>query len=515
MFYWCDGKDKRRRARARITSSGNNRYGEISDEWHFMYNCYYYTGDHSGQTWFLHGQSESGTHSWFDDVRIFVISEAEYNAINEGEWSNSEIERRFPYVDSVQHVLNSAIEAQGKNLLPPFTQWNLPQAISVDGYEVTMQNDASSATNYVEIDVLPHTTYTLSIEETNADRFGYREVRNADGTDLQSMQTDFIRFENPHTFTTTSQAKRMRFHLYSMEVEEDVYYKNPQLELGSQATPFTPYNPEYLYFHENGEPLKLADGEKVYQDAGRWVKSKKWETDVVLDNSLNWGRMETSSEHQPLLPYPDSYNGGSVLVVKNNGEPLKETRSTSDVNAIFVGSSNLIILLPEEDKEGYDFSTSDEVKRFFDDNPFTMNYKLAEPTTEEISREGAISFHDGKNLVNVIQGVVVREKMGFSEGVNIDWNFKREDDEHDPDTMANYKVDKIIPVYQNESLFTDYETRGEDRSFGKDRVVIRPEHYDQDADFYVTYIALPHENTAALTSVKAHYMTNLKQWLIV
>lgn len=65
-----------------------------------------------------------GQYCYFDCIRLYEITAEEYANIGTV-WDDEEIARRYPYVDSVQHVQNPYVIAESENLLPPFTEWTL------------------------------------------------------------------------------------------------------------------------------------------------------------------------------------------------------------------------------------------------------------------------------------------------------------------------------------------------------------------------------------------------------
>jgi hypothetical protein len=63
---------------------------------------------------------------YMDGVRVYEITAAEYALIDvDANYTGDKLADKFPYVDSVKHVVNPMLTKQGKNLLPPFTDWTL------------------------------------------------------------------------------------------------------------------------------------------------------------------------------------------------------------------------------------------------------------------------------------------------------------------------------------------------------------------------------------------------------
>ncbi|MHA7962885.1 hypothetical protein ACX93W_01985 [Paenibacillus sp. CAU 1782] len=183
---------------------------------------------------------------YFDEIRLYELSAADYAAIGTT-ITGEAIDRRWPYVDSVQHLQGVSLALQGKNLLPPFTRWTINQFATVtDPYQLTLTTTDTSGGNSSTLDIpcAPNTTYNLSV--THNGRISV--------TGLQTS-TNIVSSSSATTVSFNSGANTsLRIGFGKASASTGTFtFANPQLELGTAATPFTPYNPQYAH-----APVKLA-----------------------------------------------------------------------------------------------------------------------------------------------------------------------------------------------------------------------------------------------------------------
>ncbi|STO12889.1 Uncharacterised protein [[Flavobacterium] thermophilum] len=182
-----------------------------------------------------------GQYGYFDGIRLYEITAEEYANIGTV-WNDEEVARRYPYVDSVQHVQNPYVIAEGENLLPPFTEWTLhANAIVKSPYELELNATEGYQDSYVLIPVIKNQTYTISQEGTG--RIYIATYDRINGT-LVSTKVDTT--NKTATFTITESNVSYIKVVFSCTTSGTFSFINPMLTLGSQPKPFVPRNPSML-----------------------------------------------------------------------------------------------------------------------------------------------------------------------------------------------------------------------------------------------------------------------------
>jgi hypothetical protein len=268
-----------------------------------------------------------------DEIRVFEITAAEYAKIDvDPDWTGDKLAERFPYVDGVKHGQGVGVKKTGKNLVNQFTDgsWTIHANASVlSPTSVVLNATAASQSCNLIVNVLPNTTYTVSATQNATDsRLGITE-QDANGT-TTVVYVSRLSGAGYKTYTFTTGAGTYRLNLALTNNSAGQYtWDNVQLELGSTATPFEPYNADFIFL-----PTILAsnlDGsvrDTAYEREGIYYKYKKWQTGNVLSGSLSWSINETQTGYKRIKPDVTGFGGYSVTlpkrVTKFDGTPLAD-----------------------------------------------------------------------------------------------------------------------------------------------------------------------------------------------
>ena len=123
-----------------------------------------------------------------------------------------------------------------KNLLPPFSDWTLhANAVATLPYTLSGTAQAANEQSTVFVTALPSTTYTFSTTYVNAKAYRIKSALN--GTTSTSHVVDST--ASSVSFTTDANANQIALVVSSVAAGA-FSVTNPQLELGSSATSFTP-----------------------------------------------------------------------------------------------------------------------------------------------------------------------------------------------------------------------------------------------------------------------------------
>jgi hypothetical protein len=496
--------------------------------------------------------------------KTYKIDQSTYDKIGVS-LTDADVERMFPYVDSVQHVRNPYVKVSGANLLPPFYEWNLhANTTVVSSYELRLDATDSFQQSFIKYKVSPNTTYSVSVNAEQNSRM-YLQERDADDNNLGITGGSEINMFT-RTFTTSANCSYIQVILDNYATTGTFTFSQPMLTLGSEPRPFVPKNDSYLYAYKvneetgENEPLILAGNDdkkdiSYYNEGnGRWEKRGWFEIDKVLDGSLGYlyhaDMVEYKSVKLPISTpiHPYAYCKGT----KHDGNILVDSYTydsyTNNEDAVRVLDGHIWITIPDIDSGWTDamIPSADLIKSYFygwkytgdgtthsweaitdpsvtstdiahvsttkateEYTPYKLTYQLAEPTVEEVRVEGDLSIQ-GDAQVEVGEGVVVREKV---TPIIVGSSYRINDTLYAPESKVNNKLEKFLKIFKNGKDDThNWEIRNEpNNSYGNQRALIVEDKFDPNATYTVTYEILDkHDFTTNLNEVVAHYQNSIK-----
>jgi hypothetical protein len=167
----------------------------------------------------------------------YIEWEIELNVAETG-YTVMQPENTFPVLSD-----SPLLHKQGENLLPPFTEYAIPDNMDVESpYRLKVNSLANNKFAVVKVRVMPNTTYTYSAK-TESNFTNYR-LRSLDLADVQVDTTGYYSANSKRTFTTLPNAHYVEFGFYDDTDPVPSYVTEPQLELGSVATPFKQGTPK-------------------------------------------------------------------------------------------------------------------------------------------------------------------------------------------------------------------------------------------------------------------------------
>jgi hypothetical protein len=493
---------------------------------------------------------------WNPRLPLYEVDATEYANILTT-WDENEVLRRYPMVESVQHVQNPYILAEGENLLPPFTEWNLhANAVVREPYKLELNATAVGQYSYVQLKVIKGQTYTLNVQG-NGKVAVYRVVNGTQGTSIIPYTS------SPITATFTPDTDEIRVFVSNDTIATGTFtFSNPMLTIGSTSKPFLPRNPSMLLI--DGVKLgALSDKKDILWKDGQDWKVTRWIQDVLLDGSLAWafnsdgiGYKDVKIDNlvsyfpskyigthytgiQMINKYP--FDGSNQHIVDgsfkyrvtvadtDSGWGETYTPSQAEIKAYFYGwrMCNGTYGQPYDGtgtKTWYPIGDTD-LSRAVTTCPtsaaptiaegkigyYKLSYVRSTPVTEIVTDkvEGDLVVN-GATQVEVGSGVIIREKI--TPSINGQWyefNF------YGHPTIGNsnvkYKVDKFLGVYKNGVRISKYNVVKDAYSYGNQRISINTTDYDPTAEYTFTYLLLDrHLFTTNILAVIATYDSSLK-----
>ncbi|MCU5196505.1 phage baseplate upper protein [Bacillus mobilis] len=494
----------------------------------------------------------------FLEDALYEVDQATYNKINvDPEYSGQKLLDKFPYIQDVQHV-NPVVVVEGGNLFPPFTEWSTRNATVEIVAPYKIKHKGGSIECFIQIKVLPNTTYTASIDMTG-NRYQFYSI-NAAG--VRTYLTGIVNpGKNSIKVTTLADTFLIEASCYAT-ANGDFEFNDPMLVLGDKPQPFAPRNPSYLY---TNTVLAGQNGvnDVLYQEDGQWKVLRKWERDVVLEDLTQIAFADTYSDFRRYTYYysdlKKAINRGYVIkndksIIQTGITHLSSNTCSIDVNAgiIYVSISN------NETGFGTYNPTQDEVRAFFngwkvktsdangkpiawksvvDDKdaptqtlayvkanrapnytPYKITYQLATPRVEVVQVEGGLAI-SGMTQVNVDSGVVVREQIVPVQGDNNIYvnyfyiNTINQVQNPDKQRLLKNKAVQILAVYKNGSLDVNWSMQKGYPSFyyGGSGAYIDKEKFNPKAEYTVTYLVQDkHLFTTNPVDVKVTYNQSVR-----
>ncbi|WP_336774214.1 accessory Sec system protein Asp3 [Paenibacillus sp. MMO-58] len=508
-----------------------------------------------------------------DGARVYEVDVTTYNKIGvDPEYTGDKLADKFPYVDSVKHLQGAAVRKVGKNLLPSFTEggWTFhANAAITEPYKLTLNSTGDYQASFIRVPALPSTQYILNVVTTATAGAVYPRINfyDSNGTQIGNIQNG--NYSN-RTFTTPAGTVSIEIVLSNTGVGTFTF-TNMQLELGSVATPFQPYNADYF-----NVPAILAsnlDGtirDSAYVRDGQLVKLKRWVTGMQLDGLLSWGwNGDMTGYKRVAFPLTGiSASNTSVPAIVNlqapNGQlfkPLSWLNRGTEANSVSVDnntSASVLLSVNDSDTgwgESYTPSTS-EIKAYFYGykmnngtfgtpydgtgtktwtlwnatnntgavttvpstlaagfTPYSLDYVLATSVEEVISGDvGSIALAPGGNQIELLEGVVVREKITPAYSTlykTYEINTNNSVTGGVGKAPLKNTASQIIGAYRDR-VKDNWKIVSDSWANGKQRASIDEVNYDPTADYFVTYILLDkYLYTANATDAKVEYQTTL------
>ncbi|ACT00231.1 hypothetical protein [Paenibacillus sp. JDR-2] len=510
----------------------------------------------------------------FDNARFIEVSTADFTKANvDVDWTGDKLAEKLPYIESVKHLQGAAVRKVGKNLVPPFTDpaWTLHSLAAVDSpYSLTL--NATSTGYKVSTIMIPSVagqTYTFKM---GGNGWRYVDAYASDQTTNLGSRVAYAQATaSPVTFTTPANTAYLKIGLDNGNLINTFTFTDLQLELGSVVVAFQPYNADYF-----NVPTILAsnlDGsirDSVYVRDGQLVKLKRWITGVLLDGSQTWsnsGLSSTGFKEVRMAALTNAIGGAlsyaQAYLTRPDGQPMKYGTSTAEINSFYIATSDKVpyFRISNSDTGFADAYTPSvaEWKAFFYGykmnngtfgtpydgtgtktwtlwnatsntgavttvpstlaagfTPYTLDYVLATSVEEVISGDvGSIALAPGGNQLELLEGVIVREKVTpkLSVGANPNlYHINNADTNYGDLSTGKLKnrSAKIIAIYKDRNIDPSWTIKTGGTSYGLDRAECTQANFDPNADYFVTYILLEkYLYTANATDAKVEYQTTL------
>ncbi|BFH70234.1 hypothetical protein J27TS7_20670 [Paenibacillus dendritiformis] len=494
-----------------------------------------------------------GVTAYFDDVRLYEISEAEYEIIVS--MTPEQVAATYPYVDGITNVTNPYTIVTGGNLLPPFTDgWYAltdTHLMLISPYEAVMQISTSAQTgiHIPAFPVFPNTDYTYSAEHNAGLNIFGVESGTALVSNFKGSQVTFntgnntrinVAFVNGDSAGGTPGTYSIKNPILTVGTEPKPFARQQRSTLGFEtelaAHPVDGSNPDTLFMGDDGLPYVLEQwgkvmprGEYNYRYASPQNGYKSVIAELGLTNSLVHGDLR-----------------GVAIVTKYNGVRLQKGSATSGPDRFdWDGSKGNVYFTISNSDSGWgpDYEPSrEEIKAYFlgwkmydatgaDYNdptggmskwwqksdgkggrvsgtqvstvpttlvtdtewqPYRLQYLKAKPTVEPVRNyELGAKLSAGSNMVEVGSGIVIRELTNPSK--NVGWGHAVINRVDGSNGHLKNRVKKMYDIYRNTKTDTTWEylnSAQEPYAYGLSAARTEAQYFDPTAIYLVTYTML-------------------------
>ncbi|WP_059052381.1 hypothetical protein [Paenibacillus senegalimassiliensis] len=531
-----------------------------TDKFELSYLKYAPSADNSVFGANLNVQGESGQYGYFDAVRMYEITEDEYNEIDN--MMADQLAAKYPFVPSgIIGVESPYLINTSGNLLPPFYEWTWlgSSAKKVEApYQMTIDQKAADGWQFIsyKVSVVANSNYFFTCNHNMK-----ISIANGEGTEsiVPYTEEQFIQF-NSGTFTEIS------VYLSSIEIGSNVAYTlaNPMLTIGSDPQPFQPQRKSMLAFQMelHANPMNGSEPDVLFKENGEHLKLAKWKK-FVLGGLLDWNvdMGNVAPTYKPVYVRDGTISAVDYItyVTKYTGALLTNriTASYTGADQSLMYKNGIHITISNVDSGwGDDYiPTQDEIKAYFNGwkmyrtegarvapyngvgtkgwypisrlgdafdatylmrevpsilannydtwAPYNLLFRLAKETIEPVVTEGSLILSEGDNMVEVGTGIVLWERNAASVASNGVATF------NGAMYPLKYRAALINALYKNSAhIYPDasgFRTPGTplEISNGPVWASLNAENYDQSAAYSVTYIKLDKSQVVPITGTLA------------
>lgn len=485
--------------------------------------------------------------AYFDEIRIYELSASDYASIGTTILGAEAIDRRWPYVDSVQHLQGVSVLMSGKNLYEGKitgtsggSNYSLPNPNTID---VTSGANLSSYVVSMRVKVSPNTVYTLSFTGeivTGADQPLIRVRKGSDSSGIVQQSGTGLRQVSFNTGIETE----ILLYVYGSQDTAAVQtkrYSDIQIEIGAVATSFELYNPQYSH-----APVKLVSNvDRTIVDSYNSATGqvfRRWVVGFKLDGSLTWTGNNTNPTNYAIfttllgarlgdhvlvdydgryykvfdpnvslanapdfvsrlnavqalaITIPNSISGWIASVMPNNNAMkaiMNGWRANGNNGTVYNSWVSILSgAAPPTNTEAY--VAANKAPGW--DAYATLDYVRGTPITEDVTGDlGGPSVVKGGNAVELLEGVVVRERITPKQhGTTREWFINESGlSPSVDDTPLKYRTNNIVAIYRGANkdplwaLITNTSNQN-GSMFGR----IQEVDYDPAAEYSVDYIVL-------------------------
>ncbi|WP_128896330.1 hypothetical protein [Longirhabdus pacifica] len=468
----------------------------------------------------------------FDGLRLYEIIESEKTYIDSLSIIEAEkyIATRYPYVEGLRSLTNPYVIRYGRNVIPPFSDWNLSEETTIDkDYKLTLRATEHERWSISPpISVVAGEAYAFS-----ADTMDGNAIYQSWNDEGEIIEEEVL--ENNSSLTISDEAVKMTIKIgNTVEKGTGTFgFENLMLALGTAKVNFEPQNNDEMYVET---VLRSSMDGEVYDSIterdGILYKNKRMDH-IELTGKIIYRLVEDVSGVKKIRlsnEFLDNFfktfkkKPNKHLLIKYNNQLLEQSiDETIKADAFTISEEKAVfIFLSDEDTGWENYNPSEwDICRYFNGwkyidgekwesitgnneitnslqsqksmpsnyTPYQLQYELEEPIEEVIEGQLGLSFLTGKNQVEVGEGIIVQEEVRpriFNSQYWINAAFAENLGEQLPK-----KNSKISCVYRDGRKDANWSIAPHNTDlvsmYGKEYAVISEYDYHSDSTYTVTY----------------------------
>ncbi|GJM70251.1 hypothetical protein HMSSN036_24670 [Paenibacillus macerans] len=224
-------------------------------------------------------QGAAGNTARMDNLRVYEISKAEYDAL--ATMTAEQVAEKYPFgLIGIRGVDGPYAISTFDNLVPPLYEATILSTHAiVNPYELSMGVTDQTAYTVVPFVVQPNTDYTIKVE---GDNFSY-SIFPVDLT-VPNPPVPWIT-SNARTFNSGDNTE-LRLLIRSSDRTKQAVFKKPMLVIGADAKPFKPQRKSMLAFQTElqANPVDGSDPDTLFEQNGQYFKLAKWKRLCWMDH---------------------------------------------------------------------------------------------------------------------------------------------------------------------------------------------------------------------------------------
>ncbi|RJE90670.1 hypothetical protein D3P07_00755 [Paenibacillus sp. 1011MAR3C5] len=512
--------------------------------------------------------STTGT-AFIDSFRIYEVSDADFATIGTT-LKGDALDAYLPYIDGVKHLQGVNVRKRGKNLLLGVPDYIHNNAVLINQYNVSL--NASAATDYgclINPNVTPQTTYTFAWFRYSTSNYASVLEERADGSKYTERIILPAGNSSYGTFVTQSDVVRIRITMYA-GTTGTFEFKDWMLVLGDADQLPALFEPRVDQYAHCPVPLASNADRSITDnyDSATGKVFRRWRTGVKLDRTMGWVFHSNFSGYKRIVRNVIAdYVNDSAVAVKYDGSILRQDIINNAQNApnefrLNTAYGGVVLSVTNEDSgwidnvnpnnnavaalsNGWRASGNNgnsytnwvsiltgaapvtNTEAFVANNKApgweawaTLDYVLSTPVIEQIADDqGGLSLESGGNMIELLEGMVIREKVNPVRGVGVNTNneyFINMQNVTTPSyeipsgSQLNRRAALITAVYDGGNRNEKWKVVVSNNAYGTSRASIPVSELNDLNNVYVDYIVLDkHLYTSNALEASISYQTTL------
>jgi len=352
------------------------------------------------------------------------------------------------YFEDTKSIVDLSVQSIGSNLFD--FSIGVPSNL-IDYYglanEIYIKSTSTIGSYLFSFDVMPNTDYVIS--GTIDDIVSTNRIR------IQTESAGFINQFTGADVTFNSGSNEVIVLNFSNLVAAGTFeakFNNIQLEQGTVATTYAPYNSETISFPNTTLRSVSTIRDRIYQDNGVWKLEQNVEIDTTeVKNAISWGIASVlTNTHQfykdltTEIPAKGSTTIANASLVIGDEIYTWEFNDVTDNEKTFYIATNSNNIRIRMNKTTY--ATSGDFETYLQANDVTLTYELEDAVYTDIDKDGGLIQENPTTLIQEGLSTEVTIKFNLDSSAQIITNTKNIQDNSKQIGTVEDRLDIVEPI---------------------------------------------------------------------